>query len=98
MKEYMIEELQLKELDENRQISEEEKIAAYNRANMCCEKCGKPFKDYKEAEYHHVDLYCEGGSTSLENIMVLCTECHDEIHRCKPYEEPDLSLDEEDEE
>lgn len=98
MKEYMIEELQLKELDENRQISDEEKIAAYNKANMCCERCGKAFKDYKDAEYHHVDLYCEGGPTSLENIMVLCTECHDEIHRCKPYEEPDLSLEEDEEE
>lgn len=81
MKEFMIKELELKELDENRQISEEDKIAAYGRANECCEKCGKKFKDYKEAEYHHIELYSEGGKTALDNISVLCKECHDKIHR-----------------
>lgn len=83
MKEYMIEELKLIELDENRQISDEEKIEAYGRANKCCEKCGCVFKDYKEAEYHHVYLYSEGGQSSLDNIQVLCTKCHDDVHRIK---------------
>ncbi len=32
----MIDELKLKELDNNRQISEEDKIAAYDKANKCC--------------------------------------------------------------
>lgn len=81
MKEYMIEELKLVELDDNRQITEEEKIAAYGRANQCCEKCGYKFKDYKEAEYHHIDLYSDGGTTSLDNIQVLCIDCHDDVHR-----------------
>lgn len=84
MKEYMIEELKLVPLDINRQISDEEKIQAYSRANKCCEKCGKKFKDYKEAEYHHIDLYSDGGETSLDNIMVLCKECHDDVHRTSP--------------
>lgn len=83
MKEFMINELELKELDENRQISEEDKIAAYGKSNECCEKCGKKFKDYKEAEYHHIELYSEGGKTTLDNISVLCKNCHDEIHRNK---------------
>jgi len=83
MKEFMIRELELKELDENRQISEEDKIAAYGKAGESCEKCGKKFKDYKEAEYHHIELYSEGGKTSLDNICVLCSKCHDEIHRNK---------------
>lgn len=83
MKEYMIDELKLKPLAFNRQISDEEKIAAYNKANNCCEKCGKQFKDYKEAEYHHIELYSEGGESSLDNIMVLCRDCHDDIHRNK---------------
>lgn len=80
MKEYMISELQLKELDENRQISEEYKITAYGNVNGCCEKCGKKFKDYKEAEYHHIELYSNGGPTLIDNIMVLCDKCHDDIH------------------
>lgn len=93
MKEYMISELQLKELDENRQITDEEKIAAYTSAKYCCEKCGKRFKDYKEAEYHHIELYSNGGSSSLENIMVLCTKCHDEIHCNKIDDTSDIDYD-----
>ncbi len=91
MKEYMINELKLKPLDENRQISDEDKISAYSNANNCCEKCGKRFKDYKEPEYHHIELFSEGGKTSLDNIMVLCTKCHDEIHN---HESADLTIDE----
>lgn len=41
-------------------------------------------KDYKEAEYHHIELYSEGGETKIDNIMVLCPECHKEKHREKP--------------
>lgn len=95
MKEYMIEELQLKPLDINRQISEEDKIKAYGNANGCCEKCGKKFKDYKEAEYHHIQLYSDGGSTTIENIMVLCKNCHDDIHRNKPVDSNSAEIDEE---
>ncbi len=84
MKEYMIDELLLKPLDINRQVSDEEKITAYGKANGCCEKCGKEFKDYKEAEYHHIELYSNGGQTTIDNIMVLCSDCHDDIHMDKP--------------
>ena len=87
MKEYMVEELKLKELDDNRQISDEDKIAAYGRANKCCEKCGREFKDYKEAEYHHIELFSNGGATSLDNIQVLCKDCHDDIHKTIYIEE-----------
>lgn len=81
MKEFLIKELKLRQLDENRQISEEDKIAIYGKVNGCCEKCSKKFKDYKEPEYHHIELYSEGGETTIDNIMVLCQDCHDDIHR-----------------
>lgn len=97
MKEYMIEELQLKPLDDNRQISDEEKIQAYNKVGGCCERCGKKFKDYKDAEYHHIELYSEGGSTSVDNIMVLCTSCHDDIHRNKPVDTAPIDTEDEEE-
>lgn len=83
MKQYMINELKLKPLDENRQITEEEKIRAYSKANRKCEMCGKEFKDYKEAEYHHIQMYCLGGQSETDNIKVLCSICHDEIHKSK---------------
>ena len=88
MKEYLLSEIDLKELDYNRQISEEEKISAYQKVSGCCEKCGKKFKDYKEAEYHHIELYSVGGESTIENIMVLCKNCHDDIHRTKSLSGP----------
>lgn len=75
------------ELDEKRQISDEEKIEAFEKSPRC-ELCGCSFKDYKEAEYHHKIRHVEGGKSVLENIMVLCTKCHDRIHGTEKIEIP----------
>ena len=77
----------LEELDDRRQISDEEKIQAFSR-HPFCEMCQKPFKDYKEPEYHHRKPYAEGGETDVDNIMVLCSECHKKIHGKKDIELP----------
>lgn len=69
----------LEELDEKRQISDEEKIAAFEKHPQC-ELCGRTFRDYKKAEYHHKIRHVEGGQSELSNIMVLCQKCHDRIH------------------
>lgn len=69
----------LSELSDRRQISDEEKINAYAKTPYCA-MCKKEFKDYKGAEYHHIDLYSNGGQTNLNNISILCRECHDKIH------------------
>lgn len=70
------------ELDDRRQINDEEKISAFSQADGKCEypNCEIVFKDYKEAEYHHKEMYANGGKSELDNIMVLCTKCHDKIH------------------
>lgn len=70
---------QIAELDDKRQISDEDKIAIF-ATRKSCELCNCKFKDYKEAEYHHKERYADGGKTSIENIMILCTKCHDRIH------------------
>ncbi len=69
----------LAELDEKRQISDEDKIAVFAK-NPRCQICNKPFKDYKEPEYHHKTRYADGGKTEIPNIMILCSKCHDEVH------------------
>ncbi|MBA9078393.1 GmrSD restriction endonuclease domain-containing protein [Rufibacter quisquiliarum] len=69
----------LSELDDKRQISDEDKIAVF-AVKKTCKLCGCGFKDYKEAEYHHRERYIDGGKSSIENIMILCTTCHDRIH------------------
>ena len=66
----------LDEQDNRRQISEEEKIACFARAEHRCEECGKQFKDHKEPEYHHKIMFASGGKSDLSNIMVLCHDCH----------------------
>ena len=82
-----IEKNQLEELDEKRQISDEEKIASFEK-NDRCERCGCFFKDYKEAEYHHKTRYVDGGKSELSNIMVLCKKCHNIIHGAEKIELP----------
>jgi hypothetical protein len=69
----------LAELSDRRQISDEEKISAYAKTPYCI-MCKKEFKDYKDAEYHHIELYSKGGASELNNISVLCPKCHNKIH------------------
>jgi hypothetical protein len=85
---------ELEELDEKRQITEEEKIAVFEK-NSLCELCDKKFKDYKEPEYHHKQRFADGGKSELGNIMVLCKKCHDIIHGKDDIEIPS-DVDEED--
>jgi len=82
LKKYKIE-----EKDEKRQISDEQKISCFAKKTKC-ELCGKSFKDYKEPEYHHKIMHIKGGKSELENIMVLCKECHDKIHGTEEIELP----------
>lgn len=87
------------ELDDKRQISDKDKISLFS-IHPSCEMCDCKFKNYKNAEYHHKDLYSKGGKTKKENIMLLCRKCHDLIHGRGKIEIPsekDLSQDEDEE-
>ena len=75
------------ELDDKRQISDEEKIAIFATRKTCA-LCNCDFKDYKDAEYHHKERYADGGKSTIENIMILCTKCHDRIHGNSELEIP----------
>jgi hypothetical protein len=85
------------ELDDNRQISDEDKIAIFSNISNC-EMCHREFKNFREPEYHHKELYSQGGKTNKDNIMVLCSDCHDLIHGRRKIELPsekELAQDEE---
>jgi 5-methylcytosine-specific restriction endonuclease McrA len=75
----LIEELlakhQLRQLDVRRQVSDAEKIALFSKQPTCTQ-CSTTFKDYKEAEYHHIVRHADGGETNMENTMILCKNCH----------------------
>ena len=72
----------LKELDDKRQITDEEKIHVFGKYDGVCQypECKKKFKDFKEPEYHHKVKYSEGGKTNLDNIIIVCDSCHDKLH------------------
>ena len=52
-----------------------------------CEKCGKELtrrispKDY---DIHHIIPWAAGGTHKLDNLRVLCRDCHKDIHAAKP--------------
>lgn len=77
----------ISEKDEKRQITDEEKISAFAKHSKC-QKCGKQFKDYKKPEYHHREMHVLGGKSEINNIMVLCGECHNKIHGSEKIELP----------
>ena len=77
----------LNELDEKRQITDEEKISIFAEKPIC-EICSCNFKDFREPEYHHKVRHTDGGKSELNNIMVLCSKCHDEIHGKRDIEIP----------
>lgn len=75
IREALLREINLKEKDSKRQITNDEKIALFKQ-HPKCEMCGYIFKDYKEPEYHHIERYSDGGLSEPNNIMVLCKDCH----------------------
>ena len=57
-----------------------------------CAVCGKDVKghvyyggqfDLSGAEIHHITPIIEGGTNELENLVVLCSACHIQIHKAR---------------
>lgn len=71
---------EIREKDENRQIKDRDKINVFAKYDGVCQGCGKKFKDHGEPDYHHKELYSMGGKTKIENITILCQECHHKLH------------------
>ena len=51
--------------------------AIWGRDRDVCQIC---YRDTMVPEYHHVIFRSQGGSDSLDNMMILCNECHHIIH------------------
>ena len=43
-----------------------------------CEKCG--YDKEPVLEMHHIKQRKDGGSNELDNLLLLCPNCHGEIH------------------
>ncbi len=88
MGEYVLESSERIAEPHDRKISFEIQKAVYERAENKCENCGWDHKRWKKndpriLEIHHIKEHAKGGKNTLENLIVLCSKCHDEIHSGK---------------
>lgn len=52
------------------------RLAAFARANGCCEKCTRKLIGGEVPEYDHILPDALGGKPTLENCQILCAGCH----------------------
>ena len=45
-----------------------------------CEKCNELFKNFKLCTLHHLNYNCIG-SERKEDLMIVCNNCHEKIHK-----------------
>jgi predicted HNH restriction endonuclease len=84
----------------NRQLVEDAKLRfKAKHGHLFCEACGFDFGDYYGVEYieaHHSEQlasYGDDDSTSLDDLVMLCANCHRMIHtRTPPYSVEELKL------
>lgn len=46
--------------------------------NPHCEYCGNPNKNI--LQLHHIKSICNGGDNSIDNVIILCPNCHKMVH------------------
>jgi len=63
-------------VEESRYIPKGVSDAVKERDFFECAWCGT-----KLTERHHIVQYSEGGENTLENLILLCSNCHTQIHR-----------------
>ncbi|MBQ7328239.1 MAG: HNH endonuclease [Clostridia bacterium] len=64
-------------MEHNRLIPTDVKVAVYARDKGRCAKCGS----YKNLHYDHIRPFSKGGSsTTVDNIQLLCAECNLKKH------------------
>lgn len=49
-----------------------------------CEKC-EVSKDKASLHVHHINALADGGNNNCNNLIALCTRCHDEWHSIESY-------------
>ena len=69
----------------DRRITFEVEKTVYERDNNTCRLCGWQRekwtrKDPRILELHHIKEHVKGGANVAQNLVVLCSKCHDEIH------------------
>ncbi len=69
----------------DRHIPSDVQREVYERDHSTCQQCGWNMSKWTTAdarilEIHHLTTHAARGSNSAENLLVLCSYCHDEVH------------------
>jgi len=70
----------------DRKISDQLRCKVLRRDKYRCSKCDWNHKlwnrsDSRHLELHHIKHHVRGGETKEENLITLCTVCHDAVHK-----------------
>lgn len=65
--------------DPKRAYTYAERETIFHRDKRKCHKCGKDVF-WSDADIHHIKPHSEGGQTTLENGVLMCRECHRDLH------------------
>ncbi|MGQ9915734.1 MAG: HNH endonuclease [Thermogutta sp.] len=77
--------------EHDRRIPESEQKKIYARDQNACRICNWTIQQWREddariLELHHLLPHARGGRNAADNIVVLCSRCHDDVHRGKHTE------------
>ena len=72
--------------EHDRLIPDPVKREVLRRDKYKCKNCGWSHKEWNRSdprhlELHHIQFHADGGQNIEENLLTVCTVCHDEIHR-----------------
>jgi len=65
-------------------IPVEMKKEIYERDGHCCQRCGTKEHPYN-LHPHHIKPEADGGGTEPENLITLCEDCHERLHRYNEF-------------
>jgi hypothetical protein len=71
--------------EHDRHIPDQVRGTVLRRDKYRCTKCGWTHRDWNRSdprhlELHHIKLHSEGGENYEDNLITVCTICHDKIH------------------
>ena len=72
--------------EHDRIIPDPERREVLRRDGYRCQECGWTRKEWTRddpriLEIHHIKPHVEGGENLKDNLVTLCSVCHDKIHR-----------------
>jgi len=82
---YVLQSLEQIKEPHDRNIPEAVQKLVYARDNNACRLCGWSIDRWRSSdprilELHHFQEHAEGGSNTEDNLVVLCSSCHDDFH------------------